>query len=56
MPSTTFENLNLQKKEIITIVVVVILTICCVIKGVASFSLTNDYEIKVNSKINNISN
>ena len=45
-----------KKKEIITIVVVVILTICCVIKGVASFPLTNDYEIKVNSKINDISN
>ena len=45
-----------KKKQIITITALLILTICFTIKGVELFPLTNDYEIKVNSKINEISN
>lgn len=45
-----------KKKQIITIIVLFILTICFTIKGVSLFPLTSDYEIKVNSKINQISN
>ena len=45
-----------KKRQIITITALLILTICFTIKGVALFPLTNDYEIKVNSKINDISN
>ena len=45
-----------KKKQIITITALLILTICFTIKGIELFPLTNDYEIKVNSKINEISN
>mgnify|MGYP005798738495 CR=1 FL=1 len=45
-----------KKKQIITITTLLILTICFILKGVTTFSLTNNYEIKVNSKINEISN
>ncbi len=45
-----------KKKQIITITALLILTICFILKGVTIFSLTNNYEIKVNSKINEISN
>ena len=45
-----------KKKQIITITALLILTICFTIKGKELFPLTNDYEIKVNSKINEISN
>ena len=45
-----------KKKQIITITALLILTICFILKGVTTFSLTNNYEIKVNSKINEISN
>ena len=37
-------------------ITLLILTICFILKGVTTFSLTNNYEIKVNSKINEISN
>ena len=45
-----------KKRQIITITALLILTICFTIKGIELFPLTNDYEIKVNSKINEISN
>ena len=45
-----------KKKQIITITTLFILTICFIIKGASLFPLTNDYEIKVDSKINEISN
>ena len=45
-----------KKKQIISIIALLILTICFIIKGAAIFPFTNDYEIKVNSKINEISN
>ena len=45
-----------KKKQIKTITALLILTICFTIKGIELFPLTNDYEIKVNSKINEISN
>lgn len=45
-----------KKKQVITITALLILTICFILKGVTIFSLTNNYEIKVNSKINEISN
>ena len=45
-----------KKRQIITITTLFILTICFIIKGASLFPLTNDYEIKVDSKINEISN
>lgn len=45
-----------EKKQIIMIIILGILTICFVIKGVSLLPLTTKYEVKVNAKVNEVSN
>lgn len=45
-----------KKKQIITILILGILVIFLITKGIITFPLTRNYEIKVNSKIDAISN
>lgn len=45
-----------KKNQIRKIIILGILTTCLVIRGVSLFPLTSQYEIKVNSKIDEISN
>lgn len=45
-----------KKKQMIKIIMLCILTICFVIKGVSLLPLTTKYEVKVNAKVNEVSN
>ena len=45
-----------KKKQIIKIVILFILIICFVINGVSLLPLTTKYEIKVNARVNEVSN
>lgn len=45
-----------KKKQMIKIIILCILTICFVIKGVSLLPLTTKYELKINAKVNEVSN
>lgn len=45
-----------KKKQMIKIIILCILTICFVIKGVSLLPWTTKYELKVNAKVNEVSN